>query len=166
MKTKIVSLLAILALGMAFCFNASAAKTKPLKGADKFHYDIEYIKSAGDGISTVDVFAYGKNKQEAWDRCEMCAVHGVIFKGYSGNGSYQSPLARSASSYDDNIDFFNNFFDNGEYRRYISNVLDGSQRIIKIKGGVKVECVVNVNVKMLRKHLEEAGIIKGLSSGF
>lgn len=166
MKNKISLAIAFTVLGMALCISATASEAKPLKGAEKFHYDIEYIKSAGDGVSTVDVYAYGKNKKEAWDSCEKCAIHGVIFKGYTGQGSYQSPLVKSASGYDDNFDFFNNFFDNGDYRRYVSGVVDGSHKVIKIKGGFKVKCVINVNVKMLRKHLEEAGIIKGLSSGF
>lgn len=166
MKNRILSSAAILALALSFCQSASAAKPKPLKGEERYHYDIEYIKSGGDGVSTVDVFAYGKNQKEAWNRCEMSAVHGVIFKGYSGQGSYQPPIVRSATGYSDNADFFDNFFSNGEYRRYVSGVVEGSQRVIKIKGGVKVECIVNVDVRLLRKHLEEAGIARGLSSGF
>ena len=166
MKSKIIVIASIIALGMAFCATAYAGKPKDPKKELRFQYDIEYIKNAGDGVSSIKIFSYGGNKQEAQDRCAANAVHGVIFKGYSGQGAYQSPLVKSATGYEDNYDFFNNFFKNGDYGRYASGIVDGTQQLIKIQGGYKCAAVVNVNVKMLRKHLEEAGIIKGLASGF
>lgn len=38
--------------------------------------------------------------------------------------------------------------------------------VIKIGKEYKVGVVISVNVAMLRKDLEDAGIIKGLSNGF
>lgn len=166
MKFKLIALAAVLFAGMALCASAFAGKPKEQKKELKFQYDIEYIKTAGDGISSIKIFSYGGNKREAQDRCVANAVHGVIFKGYAGQGAYQGPLVKSVNGYNDNYDFFNNFFKNGDYGRYASGIVDGTQQLIKIKGGYKCAAVVNVNVKMLRKHLEEAGIIKGLASGF
>ncbi len=103
----------------------------------------------------------------AEERCKANAVHGVIFKGYTGQGAAQPALVKNASGYSDNKDFFDNFFNSGDYLRYVSSVVNGSTESRKIKnGGFKVSQTMTVNVKMLRRHLEQAGIIRGLSSGF
>lgn len=95
------------------------------------------------------------------------AVHGVIFKGFAGQGAAQPALVKNASGYSDNKDFFDNFFNSGDYLRYVSSVVNGSTESRKIKnGGFKVSQTMTVNVKMLRRHLEQAGVIRGLSSGF
>ncbi|MCQ2177526.1 MAG: hypothetical protein MJY42_01410 [Bacteroidales bacterium] len=162
-KMLSVFLVGIAALIMAVSVDAANPKRN---AKEKFQYDLEYVKTSGDGVATVKVWSCAPTWKKAQALCRRDAVHGVIFKGYSGQGAYQAPLVRSASAYEDNADFFDAFFDNGDYERYISNVVDGSQEARQIKGGFKVAQVVNVNVKMLRKHLEEAGIAKGLSSGF
>lgn len=161
----LISVLAVGALALSVAVSSDAANPKK-NAKEKFQYDLEYVKTAGDGVVTVKVWSYAPSWKKAQALCRRDAVHGVIFKGFSGQGSYQAPLVRTASGYEDNADFFDAFFDNGDYDRYISNVVDGSQEARQIKGGYKVSEVVNVNVKMLRKHLEEAGIARGLSSGF
>ena len=166
MKFKLFSFASFLALGMMISLSAFAAKPKQQQKELTFQYDLEYIKSVADGVSQIKVYSYGNSKQVAQDRGVMSAVHGVLFKGYSGQGSYQSPLVKSLNGYNDNKDFFDGFFKNGDYLRYSPGVVEGTQQFIKIKGGWKYGCVVNVNVRMLRQHLEEAGIIKGLASGF
>lgn len=166
MKAKSITFLSILILGMAFSTNVFAGKPKQPQKELVFQYDIEYIKSVADGISSIKIYSYGSSKQQAQDRCVMNAVHGVIFKGYAGQGAYQAPLVKSLNGYNDNYDFFDNFFKKGDYGRYSSGIVEGTQQLIKIKGGWKQCCIVNVNVKLLRQHLEEAGIIKGLASGF
>lgn len=156
----------ILAICCLVSLNARADKKKSNTGYDAFKYDVEYIKSSGDGVSTISLFSYGSTKQEAIDFSRRDAVHSVIFKGYSGNGSYQPPLVKSGTGYSDNRDFFDNFFDTGEWQKYVAGVIDGTLTTIKVKGGYKAGCVVNVNIRLLRKHLESAGIVKGLGSGF
>jgi hypothetical protein len=44
--------------------------------------------------------------------------------------------------------------------------MDGSAEVRKVGKEYKVGVVVTVNKDMLRKHLEEAGIVRGLGSGF
>ncbi|MBQ0096758.1 MAG: hypothetical protein KBS53_03790 [Bacteroidales bacterium] len=166
MKLKLISFASLLVLGMVFSLSAFAAKPKQQKKELTFQYDLEYIKSVADGVSQIKVYSYGNSRQEAQDRGVINAVHGVVFKGYSGQGAYQAPLVKAFNGYNDNKDFFDNFFRKGDYLRYSSGVVEGTQQFVKVKGGWKYGCIVNVNVRMLRQHLEEAGIIKGLASGF
>lgn len=161
---KRLFLFIVFLLGVTVSFSCYAAKK--VKQSEMFKYDIEYIKTAGDGVSSVKVWSYGKNRKDVMERCTRDAVHGVLFKGYTGQGSYQSPLVRGASGYADNQQFFDEFFRKGDYSRYASSILDGSQNVVKIQGGCKVSAIVSVNVRLLRQHLEEAGIIRGLSTGF
>ena len=67
-------------------------------------------------------------------------------------------------------DFFQSFFaDGGKYMKFVSvsndGAVDAADRM-KIGKEYKVGVIVSVNVSALRKDLEEAGIIKSLSSGF
>ena len=152
--------------GLAFSASATAASKK---GADKpdFRYDIEYVKSVGTGISSIKVWSYAKKAQDAMNESRRNAVHGIIFKGYAGAGASFSPLSKSPSAMTDHADFFNNFFaDGGDYMRYVSSVQEGSDEVVKFGKEYKFGQIVNVNVKELRKALENAGVIKGLSSGF
>lgn len=134
---------------------------------DQYHYDIDYVKSAGDGMSMVKVWSYGKTVEIAEQKCAANAVHGIIFKGYTGQGSVQPALVKGVNGYSDNKEFFDNFFRSGDYQRYITSVVDGSAETKKTQSGeFKVSSTMTVNVKMLRRYLEEAGIIRGLTSGF
>ena len=42
----------------------------------------------------------------------------------------------------------------------------GSMEAMKVGKEYKVSATVSVNVKLLRQHLEKAGVIRGLASGF
>ena len=155
------------AMILASCSNVKEASSKATGGLEQYRYDIDYVKNSGDGMSLVKVWSYGKPARAAEEKCKANAVHGVIFKGYSGNGTVQPALVRSANAYEDNKDFFDNFFHNGDYLRYVSSTVEGSTEVRKLKGGeYKASMVVNVNVKQLRQALEQAGVTRGLSTGF
>jgi len=160
----------ILALGamiFASCSNVQEASKNATGGLEQYRYDIEYVKNAGDGMSLVRVWSYGKPERAAEERCKANAVHGVIFKGYSGDGSVQPALVRSATGYEDNKEFFDKFFQNGDYLRYISSTVEGSTEVRKLKGGeYKASMTITVNVKQLRAALTQAGVIRGLATGF
>lgn len=164
-KTLFLLLALVLTIHTAM---AGPDKKKSLLGNEnQYRYDIEYVKNAGDGMSVVKVWSYGKSVKEAQPKCKANAIHGVIFKGYSGQGAVQPPLVRDPNAYFEHQDFFDQFFDNGDYLRYVVSEVDGSAETRKTqKKEYKVSMAVTINVKMLRKHLEQAGIIRGLASGF
>lgn len=167
---KLISLAILCAatLAMAFSLQAGTPKqNKANKDTKAFRYDIEYVKTAGDGVVAVKVASYSKKAAVAQNQCAKNAVHGVIFKGYAGGGSSQSALAKDPGVEANHPDFFNAFFaDGGEFMKYVSSVDASSSEFVKIGNEYKVSQVVYVNKAALRKSLEAAGIIRGLSSGF
>ena len=95
-------------------------------------------------------------------------MHGVIFKGYAGSGQVrpQSPLVRDSGAEITYADYFNTFFSKGgEYNKYVT-VTSGSQEIVKVGKQYKIGLIVSVSKDMLRKRLEEVGVVKSLSYGF
>ena len=162
----------LLALSLLFItLGAWAEKQQKANSeTDKFRYDIEYARPAGDGMCLVKVWSYSKKSRIAAEQCRKNAVHGIIFKGYTtsdGTGASQRPLVKDLNAINEHADFFEPFFaDDGNYRQYVSEVTDGSMEVRKVGKQYKVGVVVTVSKDLLRKHLESAGIIKGLTSGF
>lgn len=153
-------------IALSSVLNADA-KSKANKDTGAFRYDIEYVKTAGDGVVAVKVASYSKKAAVAQNQCAKNAVHGVIFKGYAGAGASQSALVKDPGAEAAHPDFFKEFFkDGGEYMKYVSSVDASSSEFVKIGKEVKVSQVVYVNKNALRRALEAAGIIRGLSSGF
>lgn len=159
----------VLTMVVLACSSAYADKKKKLdEDTDRFRYDIEYCKTAADGMVMVKVWSYSKRSDLAMQQCRKNAVHGVIFRGYAGGSSAaQYPLVADPTVESVKADFFNAFFsDEGPYMRYVGSMMDGSAEVRKVGKEYKVGVVVMVNKTMLRKHLEDAGIIRGLSTGF
>ena len=138
----------------------------------KFLYDIEYARTAGDGMCQVKVWSYSKTTRIASAPCRKNAVHGVIFKGYAtgdGSSTSQRPLVKEAAALQRHAEFFEEFFsDGGAYRQFVSAVTDGSMEVKRIgeRKQYKVGVVVTVSKDQLRKYLEENGVIRSLGSGF
>lgn len=158
------------ALALIVCLSASSADKKTKKATQAFQYEIEKIEggTAANGVQTVYVQSYMKSIKNAEKVCKRDAVHGVIFKGYSGRGDYHPALAKDATTQEDFKEFFDAFFsDYGDYNKYIVSTSAGGPKYAKIKKiGYKVGLVVNVNVGALRKDLEKAGVIRGMNSMF
>ena len=137
---------------------------------DKFRYDVEYARPAGDGVTQIKVWSYSKKSRVAAEQSRKNAVHAVIFKGYAaGDGSMtsQRPLVKDPNVQKDREAFFEEFFsDGGNYRQYVSAITDGSQEVAKVGKQYKVGVVVTVQKDLLRKYLESQGIVRSLSSGF
>lgn len=149
---------------------AYAGSKKKQEKADEdtqsFRYELEYIKSAGTGLANVKVWNYSKNPNIATEQTKKNAVHGVLFKGYSGAGSTQPPIVRDAAALSNHAEFFKAFFgEGGEYMRYVTSTV-GSPEVTKVGKEYKIGQTIQVNTAQLRKHLEQAGVIRGLSSGF
>ena len=161
----------ILALMVALCMvvglQAANKKKEAQATTGQFRYDIEFIESAAEGMVMVKVWSQAKKPELAMDLSAINAVHGVLFKGYVAANSRMSqrPIVKDPVIASTKKDFFDQFFAN-DYRRYVINIVDGSTEVKKVGKEYKVAQVVTVNKDMLRKHLEQAGIIKGLSAGF
>lgn len=157
--------LCFLALLLSF-MTIQAAELKK-DDAEKWRYDIECAGSGSQGSYLVRVWSYGKKPNIPAEDMKRNAVHGVIFKGFSGDRgcTSQKPMVKSPAVMEEKADFFNSFFANGgSYLKYADIV--GTPEIIKVGKEYKVGVVVSIAKDQLRKDLEEAGIVKGLSSGF
>lgn len=160
--------LVFLTLGLLLCLPIFAgSKKKAKKDMEQFRYELECAGNGVQGTYLVKVWSFSKKANVAAEQCKKNAVHGIIFKGFSGNGCVsQRALAKNPGVELEHKEFFELFFkDGGEYMKYVS-VTSMPQDIVKIGKEYKVGITVTVQKDALRKALEEAGVIRGLSSGF
>ncbi len=159
----------LFAMAIALCIPAFAGpKKKADKDTDRFRYELECAGNGVQGTYLVKVWSYSKKANVATEQCKKNAIHGIIFKGYvGGNGCVsQRPLAKNPGVELEYEEFFDLFFsDKGDYYKYVS-VTSAAPEVVKVGKEYKVGLVVSVQKDELRKALEAAGVIKGLSSGF
>uniref|UniRef100_UPI004055C418 hypothetical protein n=1 Tax=Alistipes sp. TaxID=1872444 RepID=UPI004055C418 len=166
MKRVLTLLAMLLCVGMV----ATAGNRKRNKAETdtrNYRYELEYVQSVGDGMLNVKVWSYSRRASIAIEQCKKNAVHGVLFKGYAGKGATQPPMIRDASDISTHAEFFDAFFaEGGDYQRYVSQSILGTTQTVKVGKDHKVGVVVSVNVRQLRRDLEQAGIIRSLAHGF
>ncbi len=160
----------------ALTFNLSSqaigqSKRKSDKNTKQWRYEIEAVNVGVQGTYLVKAWTYAKKPDKAISQAKKNAIHGVIFRGFGGKNRIpgQKPLAKLNSEIQ-NKKFFESFFnEGGKYLKYATVSNDGSIAagdLMKVGKEYKVGVIVSVNVSELRKDLEDAGIIKGLSAGF
>ena len=166
-------LILLLIGGMITSVQAQRKKNKNIAGYTKQNYEITCIGVGNEGTKLIAVYGYGKDPERAGYEAKRNAVHGVIFKGTqtnSGGCMGVKALAKSASLETERADFFEKFFaDGGLYLNFISasGESKANRTITKIdKKTYKVGTAVAVRYDALRKELENAGVVKKLSSGF
>ena len=159
-------------------FSSLSTNAQARKKADKetvqWRYEIECVGTGIQGTYLIKVWSYSKNPNVATEQAKKNAVHGIVFKGFSGGGNgctTQKPLARDPNLEQQKEEFFKHFFaDGGKYMKFVSMSTDGSvaagDRLKVSKKEYKIGVIVSVRKDDLRKDLEAAGIIKSLSSGF
>lgn len=170
MKTKQLVTIILLCLSLT---TFAQAKKKAEKATKEWRYEIECAGIGKDGTYLVKVWSYSKKPAVAISQAKKNAVHGIIFKGFSGGGSgcvSQKPLASNTNIEEEKSDFFDPFFeDGGKYMKFVSESSDGNVDAadrMKVGKEYKIGVIVSISKDALRQDLEAAGIIKGLSSGF
>jgi len=156
----------------SYCSFSQIIAKKADEDTKEWRYEIEAVSEGKEGTYLVKVWSYSKKSKVAIEQAKKNAVHGVIFQGVIGSGriSGQPPIASNSGIEMQFSDFFKAFFkDGGDYNKYISISNDGSVSpgdIQKVGKEYKVGVLVSVRKDLLKKALEDAGVIKGLSSGF
>ena len=154
-----------------FAMLLSSCATKKGMNIDttEFRYELECEGNGVQGTYLVKVWTYSKNPHLAAEQCKKNAVHGVIFKGFTGQKGCvtQRAIVANPGAELEHKDYFKLFFDDarGEYMKYVS-LTSAAHEVLKVGKEYKVGVVVTVHKDALRKALENAGIIKGLSHGF
>lgn len=129
-------------------------------------YDIAGNGQGKNGAYYVKVTTTVKNVKGAKDELRKDAVHGVLFKGFSSatdGRSGQKALIQDPNIEQTKVEFFNAFFNEKGYERYVT-ITESSFTSTKVKKGFEVSALLLVDKESLQKYLEESGIIKGFSN--
>lgn len=129
-------------------------------------YSCVFINVATAGTKNVKVSGEAKKKDAAIERAGMNAIHAAIFQGLPGgnNGQPTPALYPSTQPSADHMQYFDDFFNSGQYTNYLTQVANPSGKdMTEIKGGLRVKVEIQVMFDKLRSDLVAAGIIKGLA---
>ncbi|MBK6446639.1 MAG: hypothetical protein IPQ03_02380 [Bacteroidetes bacterium] len=159
--------------GSVFSPAFSQAKKKANKDTENWRYEVECAGIGKEGTYLIKVWSYSKKPQVAMEQSKKNAVHAIIFQGFAGGAqgcTSQKALTNNSALEQEKADFFKEFFaDGGKYMKYVSSANDGAigeGDRVKVGKEYKVGVIVTVFKDNLRKDLEDAGIVKGLNSGF
>lgn len=147
------------------------------KGKEEpYTYELSLAKenvAATAGYKVFKVWSYCKKKEVLTQEvCMQNAVKGLLFKGlaasdYSSQGNVPALVP---DGYDTHKEYFDNFFNSGDYRQFIQLTSKGAQQagdVVKTANKEwKVGLLVQVNVNALRKRLEKDGIVEGVKGIF
>lgn len=174
MSSKVISITSLLIFFLSA--NLKAQSRKSQKDADKqtieWRYELEVVGQGVQGTYQVKVWSYSKDVNTATEQAKKNAVHGIIFRGFTGAGRLQGqrPLTNNPNLENEKAEFFKDFFaSGGKYLKFVTlanHGAIGAGDAIKVGKEYKVGVVISVNTSELRKDLENAGIIKSLSAGF
>lgn len=135
------------------------------KGDKMPKYDITGAGSGTEGTILVKVYVYSKKATD--QDLKRAAVHGVVFRGCSGNASgARQPAMASPTAESDYAAFCEDFFAiDGPCQNY-ATIVGGSYDRVKTQKGYKCGAILQVDKTALRKELEKAGVVRSLSAGF
>ena len=126
-------------------------------------YEMSGVGEGKAGYYLVEISAYvAKKKDISREITKKCAVHGVLFKGYSGDKGYASKpaLIRDSNLAEEKTSYFEALIEE-KYEIYTS-MANEFMKVVKVGKKYKVTTIVQVNVKQLRRDLERDKIIKTL----
>lgn len=123
-----------------------------------------------DGNYIIEVQSKGTNIEIATEEALKYAVRGLLFEGIPGSITNripsQQPLVKDPEVRIAKQEYFQNLFNNGDYRQYVETMPSIMPQTLKTQGGYKVIVSVILKKQLLRKRLEKDGIIKSLASPF
>lgn len=136
-------------------------------------YQIEGAGMTSQNAQQVLITVIAKDRNKVTDaELEKAAVHGVLFRDYddttnAGYGSVAShkSLMDSPTAEAEYLDFFKNFFANGDYANYVQ-IVDDSRKVVKAGKEWKVSAIAKVNAAALKKMLKKQGMVKDLGGGW
>lgn len=145
---------------LLFVFLGAMAKSDKMP-----QYDITGAGSGTEGTVLVKVYVYSKSVSD--NDLKRAAVHGIVFRGCSGNASgARQPAMASPTAESDNATFCEEFFAPDGQCINFASIVGGSYDRVKTKKGYKSGAILQVDKTSLRKELEKAGVVRSLSAGF
>ena len=161
MNVKFVGRIIMTILFVFICIGAYA-------GDDLLKYEIEGEGVGVQGTYLVKVTVIQKKSKLDIDVIKKCAVHGVLFKGFSSQTSRtrQKPLAGSIVVEQQHQDYFDVFFQKGGSYINFANMIGENLSVVKMGKQYRISAVVSVAKDALYQELVSAGVIKGLNNGW
>lgn len=140
-----------------------------------WNYEIEPLVQGSQGTYLFKVWSYLDDPNMISEIAPKNAIHAVLFKGIPALDRQvaQPPIIESMVKNDFN-DFFDEFFrTGGEYLKYVNLTSNGAIATgdrLKISEGrtttYKIGMVVSINKDILRKRMEEIGVITSMGDIF
>lgn len=167
-KTKLLSLFCLLTVSylIVSCSSQKSAVTSKISTTS----DIECTQITNDGNFIINIQGNGKDADKATEDALKYAIRCLLFDGIPGSSANriqpQKPLVKEANIRMAKQNYFQDFFENGDYRLYVDTLPNSFPRIVKVNGGVKVNVSVILKKNLLRHRLEKDGIIKSLGEQF
>lgn len=161
MNVKFVGRIIMTVLFVFICIGAHADDAS-------LKYEIEGEGVGAQGTYLVKVTVIQKKSKLDADVIKKCAVHGVLFKGFSSQTSRtrQKPLAGSMVVEQQHQDYFDVFFQKGGSYMNFANMVGENLSVVKMGKQYRISAVVSVAKDALYQELVSAGVIKGLNNGF
>ncbi len=135
--------------------------------AQEYTVQSEGVDNNGNYVVRIVVSTKKKPMKEAEELVKRYAVHGVMFRGIAAAKDYsaQPPLIKDPNIENTKKEFFEAFWREKAYNRYAS-IVPSTLYIIKNKQSKMTETAAQVTISnnLLRKDLEDNGIIQGLSN--
>ena len=127
------------------------------------NYEIVCAGNATAGYYLVKITAItNKKKNVNMELVKKCAVHGVLYKGFTGDRgcTSQKALLDNSIHIEEHSKVLNSFV----YDRYsdFAISLDNSLKVVKLGKNFRVSAIITVDKDKLRKELEKAGVIRKL----
>jgi hypothetical protein len=141
----------------------------------EYNYELSLAKdniASTGSFKVFKVYSYAKKRAAITQDINMRnAIHGLLFKGLgAADVGYQGEFpAMVPDGYESHREYFDLFFDSGEYQQFIQLTSKGAMQagdVVKVGKEYKVGLLVQVNVNALRKRLEKDGIIQGVRGIF
>lgn len=171
MRKSVLLLISIVLSGLCITsYGQNKDRRKSFKSWDNYEIVTEKVGTAGTKF--VKVWGFGKNVDAAVMQAKKNAVHACLFRGLPASSSAMAtpPICPSPGSFENNLEFFEEFFaPGGAYLSYVNVTTDGmpaGQDRLKVKKGWKVGVYVQVMYDNLKARMQSEGLAKSLSSGF
>lgn len=150
------------------CVVALIAGSASAKGLNDLiiSYEIEGAGTGTQGTYLVKVTIVKKKATDVELPLKLAAVHGVLFRGFTGERQVQKPLAGDAAAEAEHLEFYTDFFDETGSAKNYATVISGSTTTAKVNKNYQITATLSVQKEALRKYLEDQGVIKSLTSAF
>lgn len=153
MRSKTITYLLLVGL---VCVSSCAKKIYPETA------EVNFISAPQSGVATFSAVGYGNDKVEAELDSYTTLFNNVLFKGIPAFGGLNLPMVENEqASRSTHQSFYKKFFNERGYMRFISSQ-GGVEKMGKSDDTktTKVKKTMTLNYDLLRRHLEDEGIIR------